>query len=78
MALVGGPTLGPIIGGACVISSLGWRWCQYLTGIYTMFIVLMDVIFIDESYPAVLLVVKARKLRQESGNWALHAKHEEW
>lgn len=59
-------------------SYLGWRWCQYLTGIYTMFIVFMDVIFIDESYPAALLVVKARKLRHESGNWALHAKHEEW
>jgi MFS family permease len=78
MALVGGPTIGPLIGGACVSSYLGWRWTQYLTGIYTMFILLMDVIFIDESYPAALLVVKARRLRHESGNWALHAKHEEW
>jgi MFS family permease len=78
MALVGGPTIGPLIGGACVTSYLRWRWTQYLTGIYTMFILLMDVIFIDESYPAALLVVKARRLRHESGNWALHAKHEEW
>ena len=25
-----------------------------------------------------LLVYKARQLRAESGNWSLHAKHEEW
>ena len=78
MALVGGPTIGPLIGGACVSSYLRWRWTQYLNGIYTMFILLLDVIFIDESYPAALLVKKAQRLRHESGNWALHAKHEEW
>ena len=38
----------------------------------------LDVIILDESYPKALLVAKARKLRFESGNWALHAKHEEW
>ena len=43
-----------------------------------MFFLLLDLIFIDESYPPVLLVYKARRLRFESGNWALHARHEEW
>lgn len=38
----------------------------------------LDVIFLDESYPPVLLVYKAQKLRHETGNWALHARHEEW
>lgn len=42
------------------------------------FILLLDVIFLDESYPNKLLVYKARRLRHETGNWALHAKHEEW
>lgn len=42
------------------------------------FFLLMDVVFIDESYPPVLLVYKARRLRFETGNWALHARHEEW
>ena len=32
----------------------------------------------EESFGPVLLVYKARRLRHESGNWALHAKHEEW
>jgi MFS family permease len=49
-----------------------------ITGIYMMFILTLDVIFIDESYPPVLLVYKAQRLRHETGNWALHAKHEEW
>jgi MFS transporter, DHA1 family, multidrug resistance protein len=35
-------------------------------------------IVLDESYPPMLLVYKARRLRHETGNWALHAKHEEW
>lgn len=38
----------------------------------------LDIIFIDESYPNKLLVYKARRLRHETGNWALHARHEEW
>lgn len=78
MAVVGGPTLGPIIGGAICQSYLGWRWTQYITGIYMMAILTLDVIFIDESYPPMLLTYKAQRLRHETGNWALHAKHEEW
>lgn len=49
-----------------------------ITGIMMFFFLLMDVVFLDESYPPVLLVYKARRLRYDTGNWALHAKHEEW
>lgn len=38
----------------------------------------LDVLFLDETYPAALLVTKAQRLRHETGNWALHARHEEW
>ncbi|OJD18844.1 hypothetical protein AJ78_01177 [Emergomyces pasteurianus Ep9510] len=78
MAVVGGPSLGPIVGAAIVQSYLRWRWTEYLTGIMMMFFLTLDLIFIDESYPAILLVKKARRLRYETGNWALHARHEEW
>ncbi|CRG85103.1 putative MFS-type transporter C947,06c [Talaromyces islandicus] len=78
MAVVGGPILGPIVGGAIVQSYLRWRWTEYITGIYMMFILTLDVIFLDETYPPALLVSKARRLRYETGNWALHSKHEEW
>ena len=79
LAVVGGPCLGPIVGSAVVVQPyLRWRWTEYLTGILMLFTLLLDVIWIDETYPPSLLVVKARRLRHETGNWALHAKFEEW
>lgn len=79
MAVVGGPVLGPIVSAALVVHpSLGWRWTEYLTGILQAFFLLLAIIFIDETYPPQLLVYKARRLRIQSGNWALHAKFEEW
>ncbi|KAI3396935.1 hypothetical protein diail_11548 [Diaporthe ilicicola] len=79
LAVVGGPTVGPIVSAAVVqVPYLGWRWTEYLTGILQAFILLNAVTFIDETYPPVLLVNKARRLRHESGNWALHAQFEEW
>lgn len=57
---------------------LGWRWTQYLTGVLQAAVLLFALIFIDESYPPKLLVDKARRLRLDTGNWALHAQFEEW
>jgi len=34
-AVVGGPTLGPLIGNAAATSYLGWRWTMYLSVIYS-------------------------------------------
>ena len=70
--------LGPIVGGAVVQSYLRWRWTEYLTGIFMLSMLFLDVLILDESYPSRLLVYKARRLRFETGNWALHAKFEEW
>jgi hypothetical protein len=42
-----------------------------------MAILFFDVILLDESSAPVLLANKASRLRRETGNWALHAKHEE-
>lgn len=42
------------------------------------FMLVVDLLVLDETYPPALLVAKARRLRHETGNWALHAKHEEW
>ncbi|AEO68390.1 a715395f-8ba0-49be-885f-156d6e3f6a00 [Thermothielavioides terrestris] len=79
MAVVGGPVIGPIVSAAVVVRpDLGWRWTLYLAGILQFFFLTLGVIFIDESYPPKLLVYKARRLRIQSGNWALHAKFEEW
>ncbi|OAL70365.1 hypothetical protein A7D00_5331 [Trichophyton violaceum] len=78
ISVVSGTVLGPITGGAIVQSSLGWRWTEYITGILTLFILILDSILLDETYPPALLVTKAQHLRYSTGNWALHARHEEW
>ncbi|KAK2608551.1 hypothetical protein QQS21_002897 [Conoideocrella luteorostrata] len=79
MAVVGGPVISPIVSAAVTQQdSLGWRWTEYLSGILQAFVLLFALIFIDESYPPKLLVYKARRLRHDTGNWALHAKFEEW
>ena len=43
-----------------------------------LFVLTLDVIILDESYSSRLLVFKARRLRIQTGNWALHARFEEW
>jgi len=77
MAVVGGPLYSPIAGAAIVQSPLGWRWTSYITGIMMFLILAVDLLVIDETYSKVILVSKAKKLRRETGDWALHAKHEE-
>jgi hypothetical protein len=49
-----------------------------ITGMLMAFSLILGMIFLDESFPPVLLVYKSRQLRLRSGNWALHAQHEEW
>lgn len=51
LATVGGPTIGPVVGSALVQSSFGWRWTQYVTGVFLLTMLLLDVVFLDESYP---------------------------
>ena len=49
-----------------------------MTGMMMLFVLVLDLLVLDETFPSVLLVYKAQQLRYETGNWALHAKHEEW
>lgn len=39
LAVVAGPTLGPVIGAAVAQSYLGWRWTEYLSIILTCTVV---------------------------------------
>ncbi|KAK9235962.1 major facilitator superfamily domain-containing protein [Lipomyces kononenkoae] len=77
LCVVGGPTISPVIGSALTSSYLGWRWTSYLTGIVMMAQFTVDVLVLDETFPSALLVHKARRLRRETNDWSLHAKHEE-
>ncbi|KAF2429629.1 MFS general substrate transporter [Tothia fuscella] len=77
LSVLSGPLLAPLIGGAIVQSSLGWRWTAYMTGIWMLMMCLLDYTLLDESFAPILLTRKARLLRNETSNYALHAKHEE-
>ncbi|KAH1987553.1 hypothetical protein LV164_005085 [Aspergillus fumigatus] len=73
-----GPLAAPFVGGFTVMnSSLGWRWTAYIPGILGGAVLLLLVVFLEETYQPVILARKADRLRRETGNWALHAKHDE-
>ncbi|KKY22758.1 putative mfs multidrug [Phaeomoniella chlamydospora] len=72
-----GPMLGPFIGGFINMSYLGWRWTEYLVGIMGFTAFTLNVFFLEESYPPVVLVSKASELRRRTKNWGIHAKQEE-
>ena len=72
-----GPVAGPIVGGFVTQSYLGWRWTEYLTAIMGFFFGTVGFILVPESYPPTLLQQRAKKIRFETRNWAIHAKADE-
>lgn len=73
-----GPLLAPALGGFTVMNDhLGWRWTHYIAGILGAASFVSLIFFLDESYVPVVLVLKARRLRRDSGGWVAYAKHEE-
>jgi DHA1 family multidrug resistance protein-like MFS transporter len=77
MAVFTGPLLAPFIGGFIVESHLGWRWTEYLATIMGGAALILDFIFLEETYPPVILIEKAAELRRRTKNWGIHAKQEE-
>ncbi|KAI1179751.1 polyamine transporter 1 [Nemania sp. FL0916] len=77
MGVFTGPLLAPFVGGFIVESYLGWRWTMYITAIMGFLAFTLDLFFMNESYPPVVLVQKAAELRRRTLNWGIHAKQEE-
>ncbi|KAJ5654377.1 hypothetical protein N7490_001380 [Penicillium lividum] len=71
-----GPFTAPFIGGFITASYLGWRWTLYLPAILSLANGAISVLFLGETYAPCLLVAKADRLRRDTGNWAIHARHE--
>lgn len=71
-----GPAIGPICGGFITDYST-WRWAFWATSITSMPIFLLGVIFLEETYPPVLLLRKKKALVQETGNTRLFTRYEE-
>lgn len=76
LCVVGGPTLGPIIGSALTVK-VSWRWTMYLEAIVAFASVLLTFFCMPEMYAPVLLKRKAQRLRKETGNTAYHHPHED-
>jgi DHA1 family multidrug resistance protein-like MFS transporter len=77
MTVFSGPLLAPFIGGFITTSYLGWRWTEWLTAIMGFTAFFFDLIFLEETYPPVVLIQKASELRRRTKNWGIHAKQEE-
>ncbi len=77
MTVFSGPLLAPFIGGFIAESHLGWRWTEYLCAIMGLVAFLLDLAFLEETYPPVILVAKAAELRRRTKNWGIHARQEE-
>ncbi|KAF4827051.1 Efflux pump radE [Colletotrichum tropicale] len=72
-----GPLLGPIVGpvaGGFLSESAGWRWTFRLLSIVSGVISIIMVIFLKETYAAVILDKKVRRLQKETGNKMLRSK----
>lgn len=77
MGVFTGPLLAPFIGGFIVESYLGWRWTMYIASFMGFLAFTLDVLFMGETYPPIVLVEKAAELRRRTLNWGIHAKQEE-
>ena len=78
MTVFTGPLMAPFIGGFIIENpNLGWRWTEYLVTILGGVAFILDLVFLEETYPPVVLVEKAEELRRRTKNWGIHAKQEE-
>jgi DHA1 family multidrug resistance protein-like MFS transporter len=72
-----GPFISPIAGAFIAQSHLGWRWTEYITGIMGALAFVLDLVFLEETYMKTILCRRAAKIRQETGNFAIHHISEE-
>lgn len=70
-----GPAIGPIAGGFITLNTT-WRWSFYATAIADAAIQVAGLFLLRETYAPVILGIKAKKLRKETGNSALHTQFE--
>lgn len=56
MTVLTAPLFAPFIGGFIVESYLGWRWTEYLTGIMGASAFVLDLLFLEETYPPVVMI----------------------
>ena len=77
VCVVGGPTIGPVIGSALTANPhLGWRWTEYIEAIWVFVVFALALFLMPELYSPVLLKRKAQRLRKETGDERYWHPHE--
>ena len=77
VCVVGGPTIGPVIGAALTVSKgLGWRWSEYIEAIWVATVFGFALAFFPETYGPVLLKRKAVRTRRSTGDERYWHPHE--
>lgn len=78
MTVFTGPMFAPFVGGYIMENpALGWRWTQWVPSMMGAVAFILDLLFLEETYPPAILVQKATELRRRTLNWGIHAKQEE-
>lgn len=78
IAVVGGPTIGPVIGSAITVNyQLGWRWVMWILAMWTVVVWFVAFLGFPETYAPYLLKKKAQQLRKETGDSRYYHPHEE-
>lgn len=78
MMVFTGPLLAPFIGGFTTMNKhMGWRWTEYIAALMGFLALGLNLLFLEETYPPIVLVQKASQLRRATLNWGIHAKQEE-
>ncbi|KAL8959223.1 MAG: hypothetical protein Q9183_005673 [Haloplaca sp. 2 TL-2023] len=67
------PAIGPIAGGY-LTQYTTWRWVFWMTSLFDIAVQILAFAFLDETFPPILLAKKAKALRKQTGNEALHTK----
>jgi len=71
-----GPALGPVVSGWIAVGGASWRWIFWVLTIFTSVCLVLVFLTMPETYVPVLLVRKAQRLRQETGDSRYYAPKE--
>ncbi|MBE3109275.1 MAG: MFS transporter [Acidobacteria bacterium] len=78
MTVFTGPMFAPFVGGYIMENpALGWRWTSWIPAMMGGVAFILNLLFLEETYPPAILVKKASELRRRTLNWGIHAKQEE-